>query len=152
MFKAVKIAAGLFLALVALGVLGFYMSVRAKELPPDSAGSYIRLEPGDEVLHAYTGVRWLDSQRYFVLKADPAAFEERIKKLSVPQPGADMRATVRTGAGKDLWTGGEPLPDWWDVKELPQATLVDVSSARHNHTGTASFFAKDRGLIYVVDR
>jgi len=139
-------------AMASLGALGIgvaYWQFRAMELPPDSARMFIQLEPGDEVVHAYTGTRWLDSQRYFVVKADSSTFEGRIKKLSATP---DMVAQVKEGAGKDLWFRTERVPAWWDVDGLPSAVAVDVSSPRHNHTGSLSIFSKERGLIYVLHR
>jgi hypothetical protein len=65
-----------------------------------------------KVLHAYTGVRWLDSQRYFLIKADPAGFAARIAKLSAaaaPGPGGEpsgLEVRVVEGPGKDLWYRG----------------------------------------------
>ncbi|MDD5208362.1 MAG: hypothetical protein PHV36_03170 [Elusimicrobiales bacterium] len=148
--KVLLYVAAIFVCFFALALGRFYLSVRAMELPPESAGDYIRLEPGDKVLHAYTGVRWLDSQRYFLVQADPATFDARILKLSAPAP--EVTVDVSTGPGKDLWYGSEPVPPWWDVASLKHVVAVDIGSPRHNHSGSRSFFDKERGLIYVIDR
>ena len=147
--KVLLSAAALLVCLFALALGCFYWSVRAKELPPGSAGDFIRLEPGDKVLHAYTGARWLDSQRYFLIQADPATFEARIWKLSAGSPGGTVNVTA--GPGKDLWHRSE-VPSWWDVDSLKSVVAVEAGAARRNHGGSLSIFCKERGLIYVVDR
>ena len=157
LLKGAVIVGGVLACLLALGLGAFYMSVRPKELPLETARQYIQLEPGDEVLHAYTGARWLDSQRYFVVKADPAGFDARIKKISETHSSPAgtspiWRVVVREGPGKDLWFRTERTPSWWDVDTLPSAVAVDVGSTGHNHSGSLSLFSKDRGLIYVLDR
>ncbi len=64
------------------------MKVRPMDLPLASAHQYLRLETeyDDEIVHAYTGARWLDSQRYFVIKANPAKFDARLiaSERSIP--------------------------------------------------------------------
>jgi hypothetical protein len=147
--KVLLAAAAVLVCLFALALGRFYWNVRAKELPPGVAGDFIRLEPGDKVLHAYTGARWLDSQRYFLIQADPSTFEARIWKLSAPAPG--MTVSVTTGPGKDLW-GRSEAPAWWDVDSLRSVVAVDIGSARHNHSGSLTIFSRERGLIYVLDR
>lgn len=137
------------LMILSLGFL--YMSVRPMELPLKMAAQYCRLEPGDKALHAYTGARWLDSQRYFVIQADPATFDERIRKI-VATTSSPMQARVIEGPGKDLGHLSEKLPKWWDVESLPAMIAVDVSSTRHNHSGSLTIFSKERGLIYILDR
>lgn len=151
------VIAGALVCLVALGFGMLYMSIRPKELPVGAAQHYIRLEAGDEVLHAFTGTRWLDSQRYFVVKADPAGFDARIAKLSAEaRTTAGMtpapEVSVTEGPGKDLWHRSESVPSWWDVEALQSAVAVDVRSPGDPFSGSLSIFSKDRGLIFVVDR
>lgn len=137
-------AAGILLALlVALFIFNHQRNFAAKDLPLGSAGEYTRLEPGDKVLHAYTGVRWQDSQRYFVIQADPSGFERRI---------AEAGGEVVSGSGKDLCYSSEKLPEWWDVGGLENLVSVDVGSSGSPHNGERRFYSKDRGLIYVIDR
>ncbi|MFA6316099.1 MAG: hypothetical protein WC943_01675 [Elusimicrobiota bacterium] len=157
LLKASLAIASALAGLIALGLGMLYMNVRAKELPVESARDFIQLEEGDVVLHAFTGTRWLDSQRYFVVKADSEGFDDRIKRLSEPgpnTPGVPSNPVVRVvaGPGKDLWPRSEPVPSWWDVEALESAVAVDISSKRGNHSGSLSIFSKDRGLIYVLDR
>lgn len=146
--KVLLYAAALFVCFFVLALGRFYWSVRATELPPESASDYIRLEPGDKVIHAYTGVRWLDSQRYFLIQADPSTFDARVQKLSAPAP--DVTVDVSTGTGKDLWYGSEPVPAWWDVASLKHVVAVNIDSTRHNHSGSRSFFDKERGLYLCL--
>jgi hypothetical protein len=146
LLKTLLTVASALLILLAAGFAAFYLNIRAKELPVESARDYIRLEPGDTVLHAFTGKRWLDSQRYFVVQADPAGFDERIQRLSA-QEGQTVRVT--TGAGRDLWYRTEPVPSWWDVDSLEQAVAVDSGDHRR---GELSIFSKERGRIYILDR
>lgn len=137
-----------------VAVLGvFFMNVRPKELPLESAWQYIRLErdAGDEMIHAYTGTRWLDSQRYFVIRADPAGFDARIKKMTETNWGS-WEVLIKEGPGKDLWYRSEKLPSWWDVDTLPPAISVDVGSKGAKRNGNLSIFSKERGLIYIIDR
>lgn len=153
--KGLFILAGLAAALAALAGAGFYWNVRAMELPVEAAREYVALEEGDKVLHAYTGVRWLDSQRYFVVQADPAGFEARIKELSKTEPGKDGAPPVpevraAEGPGKDLWYRTETVPSWWDVDALESAVAVDRSHG--GHSGSLTIFSKQRGLIYILDR
>ena len=151
-----KVLGGLALLCVGavfLCALSFYFMVRPQDLPPSSARDWIDVEPADEVVHAYSGLRWLDSQRYFVLKADPGSFDARIKRLSATAgtpPTREVR--VSEGAGKELWYPSEKLPAWWDVEKLESVIVVDVSYKGANHSGSLSYFSKERGLIYVVDR
>jgi len=147
--KGLLYAAAIFACLFALSLGLLYWNIRAKELPPESAGEFIRLEPGDKVLRAYTGARWLDSERYFLIQADPSTFDARIQKLSLPAPGVTVDVTA--GAGRDLWFRAE-VPSWWDVASLKYVVAVDIGSSRHNHTGGRTFFDRERGLIYVLDR
>jgi hypothetical protein len=161
LLKGMLIVAGVFACLLALGLGAFYWSVRAQELPPNTASSYVRLEPGDEVLHAYTTFRWLDSQKYFLIKADPASFDARIKEISetYAHPPFDgpagapsaWRVLVSEGPGKGLWVRSDPVPSWWDVDALPSAVAVDVSNTQA-YGGTLTIFSKDRGLIYILKR
>lgn len=156
--KGLLAIAGVLAFLMAATLAVFYLNVRPKNLPLESAWQYVRFErdAGDEMVHAYTGTRWLDSQRYFVIKGDPSRFDARIKKLSETSwssPGAPHPWTVRIkeGPGKELWYRGERLPSWWDVDDLPSAVAADVGpEGRHN--GFLSIFSKERGLIYIVDR
>lgn len=143
------LAAAVILLACAAALLGIvhYRHFSPGNLPPDSAGEYTRLEPGDKVLRAYTGLRWLDSQRYFVIQADPASFDARIA-LSAASPGA----VVSAGSGKDLYYPSEKLPAWWDVSSLDDLVAVDVGSGGSPHNGERRFYSKSRGLIYVVDR
>ena len=157
LLNGVLIFSGVVVGLMAVGLVGAYMSVRAKELPLSSAREFIQLEPGDEVVHAYTGFRWLDSQRYFVLKADPASFDARIKKITeehpkIPGASISWEVGVHERPGKDLWYRTESTPSWWDVDSLATGIAVDVSVVGHNNSGFLSIFSKDRGLIYIINR
>jgi len=160
--KGVAVVAGALACLLALALGIFYFSVRATELPPETAGIYIHLEPGDQVLHAYTSIRWLDSQKYFVVKADPATFDARIKGISetyaslpftTPGTQSAWRVHVWDVQRPDKGLGGrrESTPSWWDVDTLPSAVAVDVTNSQH-YGGSLSFFSKDRGLIYILKR
>lgn len=147
----------MFAGLIVLSYVVLFLGIRPQEMPLSSARTFIELEEGDVVLHAYTGLRWLDSQRYFVIKADPAGFDARIKRLSTvivntPTTPSAREVRVTAGPGKELWYRSESVPSWWDVNTLESAVAVDVSFAGHNHSGSLSIFSKDRGLIYVLDR
>jgi len=156
--KGLLAIAGVLAFLMAAVFAVFYMNVRPKNLPLESAWQHIRFEreAGDEMIHAYTGARWLDSQRYFVIKGDPSRFDDRMKKLSEKQwnsPGSPHPWLVRIneGPGKDLCPRSESTPSWWDVDALPSAVAVDVGpEGRHN--GFIAVFSKERGLVYVLDR
>jgi len=153
LLKGALILACVFAGLIVLTWGVFYYNVRAIDLPPESARGFAAVEPADEILHAYSGMRWLDSQRYAVVKADPARFDARIKKLSATGLiGASSKQviSVHEGPGKDLWHRGESLPSWWDVDSLTTAVAVDVSYG--GHTGSLTIFSKERGLIYIVNR
>lgn len=161
LLKGALLFAGVVAGLMVLGFGAFVWSMRAQDLPPREAGDYIRLEPGDEVLHAYTTVRWLDSQKYFIIKADPTTFDARVAAISdaYAKPPFDGPAgkpsswSVRVfeGPGKGLWTPSDKVPPWWDVDALPSAVAVDVSNTQA-YGGTLTIFSKDRGLIYILKR
>jgi hypothetical protein len=161
LFKFLFLFAGVVAGLMALVLGAGLWSIRAQDLPTSTARNYVSLEPGDEVLHAYTTVRWLDSQKYFIIRADPATFDARIKAISegYAHPhfdgpaGAPSAWNVRVfeGPGKGLWTPSDSVPSWWDVNALPSAVAVDVSNTQV-YGGTLTIFAKDRGLIYILKR
>lgn len=141
-----------------LGV--FYYNVRPMELPPRTARQYVRIKEDytEEIIHAYAGTRWLDSQRYIVIKADPAKFDDRIKTITETRWGGaaggprEWKVRVIQGSGKELGHVTEKVPKWWDVEELPEVTAVNVGPDDGHHVGFMAIFAKDRGLIYIVDR
>lgn len=129
---ALSAAGLLFLALI-------YYKLGPRNIPKASAGQYTALEEGDEVIRAYTGIRWLDSQRYFVIKPPPERFAELVR---------DREDAV---SGKDAPAPGESVPGWWDVEGLDRV-FVDDHRPRPGHTGETRIYAPGSGLIYVIDR
>lgn len=133
--------------LVVLGAGLFYINTRPVDLSLSSAGDYIRLEPGDTVLKARTGQRWLDSQRYFLVQADPATFAERITR-----GGGQEGYSVLSGSGRDLVKTVDKVPEWWDVADLREVVAVNTGSSGSPHNGEYRIYSKERGLIYIIDR
>lgn len=92
---------------------------------------------------------------YFVIEADPAGFEARIRGLMARNrpggPAGEWKAERRSGPGKDLWSPGESLPSWWDVRDLPEVETVDIYRTG-GHAGEFYIFARSHGRIYVIDR
>lgn len=151
--KAAAVIAVGFLLLVGGSAALFWWMVRPRELPPGAASQFIRLQPGDRVLHAYAGARWLDSNRYFLIQADPAGFDARIARLqAVAVKRPHWKVVVSRGPGQELWFPGKEAPSWWNVDSLLSAVAVDSSDERRPHSGDRRIFAKDRGLIYILDR
>lgn len=155
--KVVLIGGAVCLCLVLAAGFMVWQRVKPRELPVESARDHIQLKAGDKVLHAYTGSRWLDSQRYFVVQADPQTFDARINELSVvpPEPGGApprFETAVSRARGAQACLSCERLPAWWDLKDVEEVVVVDRRSTVHNHSGEVHFFAAAKGLIYILDR
>lgn len=129
-----------------------YFAFGPRNMPKEQAGTFTEVLPGEEVLRAYYGVRWLDSQRYFVIKAP----KERIAPLfeGLPPPGDEDWQDWTTGQrvrGKSAPSPGERLPGWWDVRELADVVVYD-KRASGRHDGETRIYSLEKGLIYVIDR
>lgn len=155
--KGIGLAAAGLLAFVIVFFGVMYWKIGPKGLSPSEAAMFVTLEPGDKLLHAYTGVRWLDSQRYFVIEAAPEGFDARIAQLAEVKPNADgtpprWQATVWSGPGKEVYSPGEKVPAWWDIAQLPHVQTVDIHPLPGGHSGALYVFSKATGRIYILDR
>jgi len=129
--------------------------MRAHELPAKASSVVVALEPGDEVLHAYTGVQWLDSQRFYQLQADPATFERRIASLSALKPAAAgaparRKVEVRRGTGVELDYRNSETPPWWDVPASDKVVAVAFTRIG-SYGGLTYYFDMEGGIIHIRD-
>ena len=129
--------------------------MRAHELPATASYVIVPLEQGDKILHAYTGVQWLDSQRFYQLQADPATFEQRIAVLSTIRPNADgspprRGVKVRRGTGAELDYRNNETPGWWSVPASDEVVVVAFSRIG-NYGGLTYYFDMEGGIIHIRD-
>ncbi len=142
----------LVLAVVAIfGLVHFKFG--PKNMPLKEASKWTTVGPDDEVLHAYYGVRWLDSQRYFVIRPPRETIDSMFEGVPEIDPKYPEDYVFSGGPmhGKHMWSPGESLPGWWDVAEQPVILSRDTrTSGRHD--GETRIYSKENGLIYVIDR
>lgn len=148
---ALGVLAGLFLA--SCGVV--YLALGPKNLSASEAAQFVTLQKGDTLLHARSGVRWLDSQRYFVIQATAESYEKYYPESGrlASGTGAAQGWKVQTwsGLGKDAPIPSEKLPGWWDVAELRHVDVVDAYR-EGAHAGEIYIFSPSNKRIYIVDR